>query len=61
MSVYLHMNHESEIDYSKRGPGAYQALSSGNVPASFRGLPVYTSYPLDVDFNGVSAQIFFDA
>ena len=51
------MNHESEVDYSKRGPGAYQALASGNVPASFRGLPVYTSYPLDVDFNGAPISL----
>ena len=57
MSVYLHMNHESEVDYSKRGPGAYQALASGNVPASFRGLPVYTSYPLDTDFNGAPISL----
>ena len=52
MSVYLHMVPEEEVDYSKRGPGAYDALASGKVPSSFRGLPVYTSYPLDVDFNG---------
>ena len=43
---------EEEVDYNKRGPGAYDALASGKVPSSFRGLPVYTSYPLDVDFNG---------
>lgn len=43
---------EEEVDYSKRGPGAYDALASGKVPSTFRGLPVYTSYPLDVDFNG---------
>ena len=54
MSVYLHMVPEEEVDYSKRGPGAYDALASGNVPSSFRGLPVYTSYPLDVDFNEVN-------
>lgn len=42
MSVYLHMNHDSETVYSERGPGAHEALASGNVPASFRGLPVYT-------------------
>lgn len=52
MSVYLHMVPEEEVDYNKRGPGAYDALASGKVPSSFRGLPVYTSYPLDVDFNG---------
>ena len=55
MSVYLHMNHDSETVYNQRGPGAHEALASGNVPASFRGLPVYTSYPIDTDFNGVSA------
>lgn len=49
MSVYLHMNHDSEVVYSERGPGAHEALASGNVPASFRGLPVYTSYPLDTE------------
>ena len=59
MSVYLHMNHNSETLYSERGPGAHEALASGNVPASFRGLPVYTSYPIDTDFNGVSARISF--
>lgn len=42
MSVYLHMNHDSETVYNQRGPGAHEALASGNVPASFRGLPVYT-------------------
>ena len=40
------------MDYQKRGPGAYEALASGNIPNTFRGLPVYQSYPLDVDFNG---------
>lgn len=57
MSVYLHMNHDSETVYNERGPGAYQALASGNVPASFRGLPVYTSYPLDTDFNGAPISL----
>ena len=57
MSVYLHMNHKSETVYNERGPGAYQALASGNVPASFRGLPVYTSYPLDTDFNGAPISL----
>jgi hypothetical protein len=32
-------------------------LASGNVPASFRGLPVYTSYPLDTDFNGAPISL----
>ena len=59
MSVYLHMNHDSETVYNQRGPGAHEALASGNVPASFRGLPVFTSYPLDTDFNGVSAPVSF--
>ena len=49
----------SSQDYSRRGPGAYDALASGKLPSSFRGLPVFTSYPLDTDFNGVSAQISF--
>ena len=39
----MHMVPEEEVDYSRRGPGAYQALSSGKLPSSFRGLPVYTS------------------
>ena len=43
---------EEEVDFQKRGPGAYEALASGKVPTTFRGLPVYQSYPLDVDFNG---------
>lgn len=51
------MNHDSETVYSQRGPGSHEALASGTVPASFRGLPVYTSFPLDTDFNGVSARI----
>lgn len=57
MSVYLHMVPETEVDYSRRGPGAYDALSSGKVPSSFRGLPVFTSYPLDVDFNGAPISL----
>lgn len=57
MSVYLHMNHDSEVKYNERGPGAHEALASGNVPASFRGLPVYTSYPLDTDFNGAPISL----
>lgn len=52
MCVYLHMVPEEEVDFQKRGPGAYEALASGNIPNTFRGLPVYQSYPLDVDFNG---------
>jgi len=52
------MNHDSETVYNQRGPGAHEALASGIVPQSFRGLPVYTSYPLDTDFNGVSARFF---
>lgn len=32
MSTYLHMVPEEETDYSRRGPGAYQALASGKVP-----------------------------
>lgn len=57
MSVYLHMVPETEIDYSRRGPGAYDALASGKVPNSFRGLPVFTSYPLDTDFNGAPISL----
>jgi hypothetical protein len=57
MSVYLHMNHDSETVYNQRGPGAHEALASGNVPASFRGLPVFTSYPLDTDFNGAPISL----
>lgn len=57
MSVYLHMVPETEVDYSRRGPGAYDALSSGKVPSSFRGLPVFTSYPLDTDFNGAPISL----
>jgi len=57
MSVYLHMNHDSETVYNQRGPGAHEALASGSVPASFRGLPVYTSYPLDTDFNGAPISL----
>ena len=57
MSVYLHMVPEEEVDYSKRGPGAYEALSSGKVPNTFRGLPVYTSYPLDTDFSGAPISL----
>lgn len=34
-----------------------QALASGNVPQSFRGLPVYTSYPIDTDFNGAPISL----
>lgn len=49
MSTYLHMVPEEEVDYSKRGPGAYQALTSGKVPTSFRGLPCYTAFPLDTE------------
>ena len=57
MSVYLHMNHENEVDYARRGPGAYEQLSSGKIQNTFRGLPVYTSYPLDVDFNGAPISL----
>jgi hypothetical protein len=57
MSVYLHMVPETEVDYSRRGPGAYDALASGKVPNSFRGLPVFTSYPLDTDFNGAPISL----
>ena len=57
MSVYLHMVPETEVDYSRRGPGAYDALASGKVPSSFRGLPVFTSYPLDTDFNGARRPV----
>ena len=56
LHIALHTKQE-EVDYSRRGPGAYQALASGKVPSSFRGLPVYTSYPLDTDFNGKSALV----
>ena len=48
---------ETEVDYSRRGPGAYDALASGKVPNSFRGLPVFTSYPLDTDFNGAPISL----
>lgn len=57
MSVYLHMVPETEVDFSRRGPGAYDALASGKVPSSFRGLPVFTSYPLDTDFNGAPISL----
>ena len=32
MATYLHMVPEEEVDFSKRGPGAYQALASGKIP-----------------------------
>lgn len=49
MSTYLHMVPDEEVDFSKRGPGAYQALASGKIPTSFRGLPCFTAYPLDTE------------
>ena len=57
MSVYLHMVPETEVDYSRRGPGAYDRLASGKLPNQFRGLPVFTSYPLDTDFNGAPISL----
>lgn len=57
MSVYLHMVPTTEVSYKERGPGAYDALASGKVPDTFRGLPVYTSYPLDTDFNGAPISL----
>lgn len=48
---------DEEVDYSKRGPGAYQALASGKVPTSFRGLPCFTAFPLDTDFNGAPISL----
>jgi len=45
------------VDYSKRGPGAYQALASGKIPTSFRGLPCFTAFPLDTDFNGAPISL----
>ena len=53
MSAYLHMIPETETSYKERGEGAYQALASGAVPNTFRGLPVYESHALDVDFVSV--------
>lgn len=46
-----------EVDFNKRGPGAYAALASGKVPTSFRGLPCFTSFPLDTDFNGAPISL----
>ena len=57
MSTYLHMVPDEEVDYSKRGPGAYQALSSGKEVTSFRGLPCFTAFPLDTDFNGAPISL----
>ena len=57
MSAYLHMIPETEVSYKERGDGAYQALASGVVPSSFRGLPVYESHALDVDFNGAPISL----
>ena len=48
---------DEEVDYSKRGPGAYAALASGKVPTSFRGLPCFTAFPLDTDFNGAPISL----
>ena len=49
MMVYLQMVPESETVFSQRGNGAYEAYASGKIQQTFRGLPVQTAYPLDVE------------
>lgn len=56
-SMYAQMVPTSETDYSKRGPGAHDALASGNMNNTFRGSKVFEAEAFDVDFSDQNVDL----
>ena len=56
-SMYAQMVPSSETEYSRRGPGAHEALASGKMETTFRGSKVFEAESFDVDFSDQNVDL----